>query len=173
MVRWMQDMPVTARVVTIFGLIVLLTGLMTGLVAHHANALEEISGDLRSRQYVGIHALADMQTLAEHLYAIKGHNLLSGDAADRARARSEAAEIFTRYAALEKTLLAQTPEGPHRRIYAEAASAWREMQKNYTVIADAADGQSPRTAALTLYHGADEDNIRLSESMRWRWKIYS
>jgi methyl-accepting chemotaxis protein len=161
MARWMQDMQVTARVVTIFGMIILLTGLMTGLVAHHANALEDISGDLRSRQYVGIHALADMQTLAEQLYAIKGHNLLSADSADRARARSEAADLFAHYAALEEALLAQLPEGSPRRIYAEAAGAWRAMQKNYAIIAAAAEGEASRTEALSLYHGADEDNIRL------------
>lgn len=158
--RWMQDIPVTSRVVAIFGLIVLLTGLMTGLVAHHAHALEGLSGDLRSRQYIGIHALADMQTLAEQLYAIKGHNLLSEDPADRAAAAAEAAEIFTRYGDLEKTLLAQTPEGPMRRVYAEAAASWRRMQKNHAVILAAAEGLHPRTEALTLYHGEDEDSIR-------------
>lgn len=158
--HWMQDMPVTARVVTIFGLIVLLTGLMTGLVAHHAGTLEDVADDLRSRQYVAIHTLADLHTLAERLYAIKGHSLLSTDPADRSAAHEEVVEIFGRYEKLEKTLLEQTPEEGMRLIYEKAASAWRAMRDNYAVIAGAAEGHREQTEALALYHGADEALIR-------------
>lgn len=155
----MQNMSVTARVVTVFGLIVILGAIMTGAVAHHAHRLESISDDLESRQYIAIHALADMSTLAEQLYAIKGHNLLADEKPDRDNAQKEAEQIFENYAALEKLLLSVTPEGPMRRSHAEIAALWRKLVKNYGLITEGAESADKRAEALVLYHAADEDNI--------------
>jgi len=157
--RFMQDMPVTARVVSVFGLIVILAAVMTGLVAHHAHRLEVISDDLESRQYIAIHALADMSALAERLYAIKGHNLLAEEAADKISANKEAENIFEEYAALEKTLLAVTPEGPMRRAHAEVAALWRTLTRHYSTLHARAETPAERRAALDLYHGDDEEAI--------------
>ncbi len=157
--RIMQNMSVTARVVTVFGLIVILGAVMTGLVAHHAHRLETISDDLESRQYIAIHALADMSTLAEQLYAIKGHNLLAEEKPDRENAHKEAEQIFEDYAALEKLLLGVTPEGPMRRSHAEIAALWRKLVKNYGLITEGAEDKDNRAAAIALYHAGDEQSI--------------
>lgn len=158
--RIMQNMSVTARVVAVFGLIVILGAVMTGAVAHHAHRLEGISDDLESRQYIAIHALADMSTLAEQLYALKGHNLLANEKPDRENAQKEAEQIFENYTALEKLLLGVTPEGPMRRSHAEIAALWRKLVKNYGLITEGAENTDKRAEALALYHAADEDNIR-------------
>jgi len=142
MSRWMHDMSVTARMVAVFGLIVLLTGLMTGLVTSHTSTLKNIAHDLQSRQYVALHALADMRLLAEQLYAVMEHGLLSADPAGRAMAQSEATVIFERYEQLEKTLLAQTPEGAMQEIHAEIALAWRGMQKNDAHLTEFAEDKA-------------------------------
>lgn len=159
MTRWMQDMPVTARVVAIFGLIILMTGIMTGLMMRQAAKLEETSHDLRGRQYVAIHALADIQTLGERLYAVKGETLLSVDENIRRHSENEIRIVTADYTALEKKLLEHTPEGQMRLRLTDISNAWHDMRKHHERISHAA-GTAAQEAALALYHAEDEADIR-------------
>lgn len=163
MARWMQDMPVTARVITIFGLIVLITGIMTGMMVRHAAKLENISHDLRWRQYVAIHTLSDIQTLGERLYAVKGESLLSSDENIRHTAQQEIRKVSEDYIPLEKTLAENTPEGSMRRYLGEVSAAWHDMKKHHERLIHATSAAS-REAALALYTAEDENDIRTFRS---------
>lgn len=174
MSRWMHDMSVTARVVTVFGLIVLLTGLMTGLVTKHTSTLERITNDLHSRQYVALHTLADMRRQAEQLYAIKQRRLLSASPSDRALTQNEEMGILERYEQLEHLLLAQTPEGAMQDTYAEIAIAWHRMQKNGATLTENADDKAlirnfrKHASALEALQrgGLEESGRRVTTTLR-------
>lgn len=127
----LQNLSLSTRVALVFTAIALLTGVMTGIVAHNAGGLEALSRDVRERQYVAIHALADMQALAERLYAIKARSLATKDTADRAMAHAEVETIITHYTALDRKLRGSTHDPDIQRRHAAVDTVWQNHTRNY------------------------------------------
>lgn len=161
--QMLQNLSLSARVALVFMSIALLTGLMTGIVAHNAGALETLSRDVRERQYVAIHALADMQALAERVYAIKGRSQTARDAADRALAQAEVEAIIDDYTALDRKLRGSTHEPDMQRIHSAADAVWQSHIKNYRThraTTKASPAEAPPASS-----GEDDDIMRQYRSL--------
>ena len=156
----LQNMSLSARVALVFAAIAVLTGIMTGIVAHNAGGLETLSRDVRERQYVAIHALADMQALAERLYAIKGHSMMTADPTDRAMAHAEVETIIAHYTTLDRKLRSSTRDIDMQHIYGAIDAVWQTQTKNYhaqhTAMGKAGSAQGGHEA----YSREDEDIMR-------------
>lgn len=159
MSHMLQNLSLSARVALVFAAIAILTGVMTGIVAHNAGGLETLSRDVRERQYVAIHALADMQALSERLYAIKGHSLMTTDPTDRAMAHAEVETIIAHYTSLDRKLRTNTHDMDMQRIYMSIDAVWQAQMKNYHAQHNALTkngGQVPHE----IYSREDEDIMR-------------
>ncbi len=127
----LQNLSLNNRVALVFAAIAVLTGVMTGIVAHNAGGLESLSQDVRERQYIAIHALADMQALAERLYAVKNHTMVAATPEDRAMAYAEVETIVAHYTTLDRQLRSTTRGIDMQRIYMSIDAVWQAQVKNY------------------------------------------
>lgn len=151
-------MTISARLGLAFGMIILVTVLLLAFVMHNGNKVDAMAIDIRDRQYVAIHALADMQALSERLYGLAGHHLLNKDKKDITAAMQSADQLVQHYAALENEFLTRTRSAKNLSFHAQAATVWNRMEKNFRIITDLHTAGDVHQA-LTLYHNSFETDI--------------
>lgn len=158
MYRWLLNISIPARIVLSFSLIVLVTVLMMLMITYNGEKLEGYATDIRDRQYVAIHALADMQALAEKLYGITGHNILAQEQQDIDRSAADAEELLLTYKSLEERYNLLTHSAAEAQHYSEAHAIWRSMKNHYTTVMLALK-QNDHTKALHIFHDLLEQDI--------------
>ena len=151
MTRLFLSLSISQRITLAFGLVVTVAfGLMLGVI-YTGKALEAYAVDIRDEQYVGIHALADMQTLAERLYGISGHNIIAEDGADIDRSALYAETLLQEYTNKEDIYLSHTDDQAELALYKNAQDIWRRMKAHYSLIMQALASQDT-AAALQVFH---------------------
>lgn len=158
MSRLFVNLSIPHRIILAFGVVVTVAfALMLGVI-FTGQKLEAYAQDIRDRQYVGIHALADMQALAEKLYGIAGHNILAGEKADMDRSAVDADTLLHTYDAREEVYLSHTDDARELALYRDAQDIWQQMKRHYAAIMHALESKT-RADATVLFHTHFEDDI--------------
>jgi len=156
--RLLPSMTISARLALSFALIIAVTIPMLAFVMHNGNKVDAMALDIRDRQYVAIHALADMQTLAERLYGLAGHNLLSTNKQDITAALQHATELVQTYAQLENEFLSRTRSTKTLALHKETADTWALLKKGFHTITDISASEN-KDKAVAFYHDSFEKDI--------------
>lgn len=163
MSRLFLNFSISQRIILAFGFVVSVAfGLMLG-ITYTGKALEAYAVDIRDRQYAGIHALADMQTLAEKLYGISSHNIVAEEQADIDRSAAYAETLFQEYAGKEQIYLSHSDDKAERMLYSNARDIWNRMKGHYNKIMHALTTQDKRTAVQVFHADFEEDIIRFRD----------
>lgn len=158
MSRLFLNLGIAQRIILAFGLVVTVAfGLMLGVI-YTGKTLEAYALDIRDQQYVGIHAMADMQGLAEKLYGISGHNIIADGRADIENSAVYAETLLQEYAEKEQTYLSHTDDSAELALYKEAQTIWRRMKAHYAMISHALTTQDI-AAAKQVFHTEFETDI--------------
>lgn len=164
MSRLLLNLSIPQRILLSFGLVVTVAfGLMLGVI-YTGKQLEAHAVDIRDQQYVGIHALADMQALAEKLYGISGHNIIAEDPADMKRSAVYAEALLQEYAEKERIYLSHTDDKAELHMHKEAQEIWRRMKIHYHLITQALDAQDTVTAKRIFHTDFEEDIVRFRDT---------
>lgn len=158
MYRWLLNISIPARIVLSFSLIVLVTVLMMLMITYNGEKLERYATDIRDRQYVAIHTLADMQALAERLYGITGHNILAQEQQDIDRSAVYAEALLIRYKELEDLYTPLGQSAAAEQHYSESREIWRKMKGHYTAVMLALQ-QQDHAKAFQIFHEPLEQDI--------------
>jgi len=159
MPRRFVNLNIPARIILAFGLVVTVAfALMLGVI-FTGQKLEAHAKDIRDRQYVGIHALADMQALAEKLYGIAGHNILAAAETDIRRSDAEAAALLRRYDTLAEVYISNARDPQEMAQYhQDVQNIWQDIKTHYGAIMQALES-SKRDEATDIFHARLEEDI--------------
>lgn len=122
------SLTIRQKVFLLFGLILLTvvsSGLMTIYKVHDAAA---ISGEIVEHKLPGIHALADLQSLAEKMHVLGGLHLLSGDPKEMAALEQQSRDLIHDAERLEAEYLSHVHDAKERALYDAVQAQWKTLQ---------------------------------------------